>query len=312
MLKESSWSVYLRTGFFESQHTPEHRRKKIIQIQQFVTGVAEGFCRMLIKQTEYLIFTACTPGDQRMFRSRLYGVWFAEKQRNGESVNPQIGFPVTGGYKSLDKVLLHLCIGKCDGCAHGEFFRFIVLSHAESGQPPVMAVDPEERNRLAASLRTVTVFAADFAERFRISITEQDERKGQHLFIRNTVEKGFLVILRRENCIRNINADLCAGIDSVLPFPEFDQPCLIIVIKINRFAVKHHVEVCGVQIEKGMVTEAALPGIDGGRDHILRGKIGETVRFKQFVEQDELMCAVHASYFADDFVSAEMKQKEKE
>ena len=66
----------------------------------------------------------------------------------------------------------------------------------------------------------------------RAVVQEQLQRAGQHLLLIGRLKMCRPVLRLGQQPVAVVNADLSACIDAVLPFPEFNQPCPVPIIKI--------------------------------------------------------------------------------
>lgn len=105
-----------------------------------------------------------------------------------------------------------------------------------------------------------------------------------------------------------VNTDFRAGIDAVLSFPKFNQPCAAPIIKIDGEGVEYHLE-AGRQI----IVEPGVPGLTLGGIHCGGKKAAVTVKIVsegiyQLVYKRTFGAAVHPFNLADYFFSAALKE----
>ena len=110
---------------------------------------------------------------------------------------------------------------------------------------------------------------------------------------------------------RQVDADFGAAADTVLTFPEFNQPCSVIIVKINRFAVKYHFKMWCRVVKKTCIAKGALPRINIGCDNILLWAGEKSKRLHQFVKQLFLCTGAHIADFLDNPFSAPVKKDRK-
>ncbi len=84
---------------------------------------------------------------------------------------------------------------------------------------------------------------------------------GQHFVFFDSVKKCNLIFRFGQEPVSVIDADLRTGVDAVLAFPELDQPCFTLVIKIYGKRIKHHLEPGRHIVVEPCVAGGLLPGV---------------------------------------------------
>ncbi len=96
-----------------------------------------------------------------------------------------------------------------------------------------------------------------------------------HIFVVHTLKERMPPFLLRNNAVGIIDTDLAAGVNAVLPFPEFDQPGPPAIVEINGQTVNNHMERQGGRIIERAVTEVSLHGTCPRSKDILCGYIAK-------------------------------------
>ena len=91
----------------------------------------------------------------------------------------------------------------------------------------------------------------------------------EHFPVVHSLEQRLLPCVFGQNMVSMIETNLAAGIDTVLSFPEFQEPCPALVIEIHRETVKDHSKVRGDFVIEAAVAHFSLPGVDSGGEDIL-------------------------------------------
>ena len=61
-----------------------------------------------------------------------------------------------------------------------------------------------------------------------------------------------------DNSVCIVYSEFTSGVDAVLPFPKFYKPGSLVIVKINGFVIKNHIEVSGRKIKKGVIPKRFL------------------------------------------------------
>jgi len=112
---------------------------------------------------------------------------------------------------------------KSDGDAHCQVARLGKEARAKAGEPPVSAPHGKKGAALIAKL----------------------DADGEHELIRHTVKQRATILLGIYEGIRSIDAHFRTCVQAVLAFPEFNQPRMSLIIKIDWLTVKYHVKAGG-------------------------------------------------------------------
>ena len=108
-----------------------------------------------------------------------------------------------------------------------------------------------------------------------------------------------------------IDSHLGACSDSVLAFPELEEPGFFLIVKINRFRVQNHIHRRRCQIVQLSIPEGPLPGIGPGGEDILTVVVAETERFGKLIEETAFFSCAHAADPADDLLFSAVVENEK-
>ena len=211
---------------------------------------------------------------------------FAEDKAYTEPFDADRIFSIAGPRKTIYKGGEHFSVREADIYFQGEGRRSGKAAHQKGGEPPVAP----------AVADTVISFVA------------QQEGAVQHFVFFGTGEPGTFVILFRNDTIRMINTDFGTGIDTVLAFPQFNQPGPAAIIKVEGKRIKDHLETRShIVIEVG-VPGLFLPGVCCGREDtaVTVKTVAEGVY--QFIHKRTFGTAVHGVDFTDDFFSAAVKE----
>ena len=142
----------------------------------------------------------------------------------------------------------------------------------------------------------------------RAVVQEQLQRAGQHLLLIGRLKMCRPVLRLGQQPVAVVNADLSACIDAVLPFPEFNQPCPVPIIKIHRKGIEHHLEP-GSQVVVGPgIAGILLPGIHRGGKEPAAAVIHIAEGLRQLLHQGAFFALFHIPDSADNFLPAEMTE----
>ena len=105
-----------------------------------------------------------------------------------------------------------------------------------------------------------------------------------------------------------VDTDFRPGIDTVLTFPELNEPCLTLIIKIYGQGIKNHLKArCHIVVEPS-VAGGFLPRVNCGREESALTMVSVAERSCQFVKQRTFTAFVHASDAADYFFLTTMEE----
>lgn len=146
---------------------------------------------------------------------------------------------IAASAKALCKGLQHFLLGKGNRNLHSQIPREEKFSCQKTGQPPVTLPGFKQKSPLMM----------------------KGDRHWQKLFIRRAGKFCFAKSAFRNHPICMVQSHLPAGVDSVLAFPELQQPGAASIIKIDGFTVKHHVKMYRRFVKGPAISELPLPGI---------------------------------------------------
>ena len=122
-------------------------------------------------------------------------------------------------------------------------------------------------------------------------------------------EMGYLIFGLGQQSVGMIDTDLGTGVDAVLPFPEFDQPCFIQIIKVDRKRVEDHLETGRHIVVDPSIAGGFLPRIQCGRKETAAAVVGVAEWRCQFLQKRAFLTFVHTLNFTDDLFSAVMTEQ---
>ena len=135
------------------------------------------------------------------------------------------------------------------------------------------------------------------------------QRAGEHFVFVDGREMCHLVFRLRQQPVGMIDTDLRAGVDAVLAFPEFDQPCSAPVIEVDRKGIEDHLEPGSHIVVEPGIAGGLLPGIQSGGEETAAAVVSIAEGRRQFIQKRTFLTFIHAFDFADDLFSAEMAEK---
>ena len=133
----------------------------------------------------------------------------------------------------------------------------------------------------------------------------------QQLTVVSALKKSLFVFCRGKQSICTVNADFSSGVHSVLSFPEFNQPGLAIVIKVNWFTVENHIKMRGCSVEQRAIAKFSLPGVQGCGDNVLGTAVIKSKRGKQFIQKPYFFAKLHGTDPADNMPLSALKYYQK-
>ena len=174
-----------------------------------------------------------------------------ENKADGESSDGNAVFRVTGSFQTVHESAEHFSVGKADAGLHGKTGGLGKASYEKGGEPPV-------------TLRIANAFVSGIA---------QKEGAVQHFIIFRAGKPCGFIIRFGDNAVCVVYADFRAGIDAVLPFPEFDQPCASPIIEIDGKGVEYHLETWRHIVIEPCVSGVPLRGVHrGGKETMVAVK----------------------------------------
>ena len=98
-----------------------------------------------------------------------------------------------------------------------------------------------------------------------------------------------------------IDASLTAGADTVLAFPNLNQPCFPVIVKMDGKRFVHHIEIWRRLVKKLPITKIFLPCVPARTEDIPFGYIAIAERSSQRIKQLEFVAGGHTAKAAEDF-----------
>lgn len=197
---------------------------------------------------------------------------------------------ISRGHQPFHKSVAHPGFWKTEVNFHKELFRMGKYPHGEDRLPPVPSL-----------------FDCDF-----LPVPKEFNGYIQILVFIRGREYGGFPSGRRDYAVGVVNAQLASGVDPILSFPEFDEPCFSFIIKIDRLAVHHHIKQRCKFVIDGTVSKLLLPGIRRTGEYILTDIIAIAERLGQFIQQTALFLDRHTADLSYDLPFAEVEEdKEK-
>lgn len=122
-------------------------------------------------------------------------------------------------------------------------------------------------------------------------------------------EMSYLIFGLGQQSVGMIDTNFGTGVDAVLPFPEFDQPCFIQIIKVDRKSVEDHLETGRHIVVDPSIAGGFLPRIQCGRKETAAAVVGVAEGCCQFLQKRAFLTFVHTLNFTDDLFSAVMTEQ---
>lgn len=123
------------------------------------------------------------------------------------------------------------------------------------------------------------------------------------------MEKCNLIFCFGQNSVGMIDADLRTGVNTILAFPEFDQPCFVPIIKIDRKGIENHLKPGRHIVVEPGIAGGFLPGVRGGRKETTAAVKDIAERFGQFFQERTFPAFVHAADASDNLFFADMAEE---
>lgn len=130
--------------------------------------------------------------------------------------------------------------------------------------------------------------------------------------VRDTVKESGVIVIGGNQPVSLIDTDFSAGVDTVLSFPQFNEPGSVLMIKIDGFAVKDHLKMDGSPVVERAISEFPLPGIGSGGHHVLILQVRISEGFHEFIQQADFPAHVHMADFSDTAASSPVSAQEKQ
>ncbi len=276
-------------AFPAAENMPEYRRQTEIQQENAVQTAVKRFCDSAEQPAENSVLPLAETADDSSMLRKLTGGALTE-----QNVNVEAADAVLDVFLCVQCVLKggkHFRIRESDTDFYRQILRFAIASRMKGGQPPMPVIE---------------IGNSDV-------ILIQADRDGKHLRIFHAVKQCRFLQNGRNQGIGFVDSDLTSEIDSVLPFPEFDQPRASVIVEINGQTVKNHVKTRGEAVEKLRVSKDALRRVNCGGKNVLRGFIAIAKRLDDRAKNVAFFFAGHPAYpFASLFLAASEKNKENE
>lgn len=278
--------------FFKSSGTDgsaERKRKVIIQIQQSVCSGGKRAGDLPIDPAEQPVFpqdeVPSPPGG-------FTDTWNRENKAQVRSLQPDLIPSISKLGQAVQEGAAHFHIRKRDGIFRSQLRGGDAVPDDKTGQPPV-----DMRN----------------AEQLPAAGGQKPDAHGQHFVIVCRLKYRLAAEHGRNDSVGMVNPCLRAGGDSVLPFPELDQPGLILIIEIDRLRVQNHIHGQGRQVIQLPIPKILLPGVGAAGKDILPVVVAEAKGLGKLIEQAAFFRQRHAGNTADDLpLSAMVEHKKKE
>ena len=202
------------------KQAPERSRNKVIQTKHPVLGALERLCHPQVELAENLVFPLGKTAPESRAQLIAHLARTVEMHCHAESADGEILLPAARLAQSADKGKLHSFVRKPDCRLHAQCRRPRKAACKERGKPPVV-------------LRNLDTAAV---------LPTEHKRAVQQFRVRRCLKPCRPVLLLSENPVRMVNADFAPGIDAILPFPELNQPCPAVIVKVHRQRIKNHLE----------------------------------------------------------------------
>lgn len=118
-----------------------------------------------------------------------------------------------------------------------------------------------------------------------------------------------LIFCLGQQSVGVIDTDLGPGVDTVLPFPEFDQPCFFLIIEVDRESVEDHLEAWRHIVVEPGIAGGLLPRVQSGREETAAAVIDVSEGRCQLFQERTFLAFIHTLNFADDLFPAEMAKE---
>ena len=128
----------------------------------------------------------------------------------------------------------------------------------------------------------------------------EQEGAFQQFLVRRGCEHGRLILLFGDDTVRMVDTDLRPRVDAVLSFPELDQPCPAVVVKIYRQGVKNHLETRRHVVVEPGIARLPLPRIQGAGEETVLVMITIPERSDDLVYLAAFLARIHTPDPADD------------
>lgn len=269
----------------QSEQFPESSREVVVQVQNPIFGTKEGPGNPQIQlagnSVSPLGVTAQEACDQVVFCGNL-----VKDKADAEISDRQAVIRAAGPPQAVHESTEHFPVREVDAGLHGEGGGSGKAAYEKGGKPPV-----------AFGIADAIVFT--FAE-----------SKGtvKHFMIIRAGEPGVFIFAFGNHGVGVVYADLCPGIDTVLPFPEFDQPSSALIVEIDGKGIKNHMKTrCHIVVEPGISGMSLRCVHRGGKEAAVTEKtVAE--RGYQLVQKGIFGAVVHRIDPADDFFPAALKE----
>lgn len=216
----------------KSEQFSESGREVVVQVQNPIFGTQEGSGNPQIQPAGNSVSPLGVTAEEACDQVVFCGI-FAENKADTETSDRQAVIRAAGPPQAVHEGKEHFPVREADAGLHGESGRSGKASYEKCGKPPV---------------------ALGSADAFGFVFTEP-EGTVKHFVIIRAGEPGGFIFAFGNNCVGVVYADFGSGIDTVLPFPEFDQPGSALIVEIDGKGVEYH-----MKTGRHIVVE---PGISG-------------------------------------------------
>lgn len=125
---------------FQAKHTPEGKRKEIIQIQQPVASALEWSCDEAVQPAENAVFQLYI-GTIKFFQTASVTSAGFESDGYSGKTDAECISVIAGAEQSVYVSVSHFQVGKADGNVQREVGRFGKPSHGKDCEPPVCSAE---------------------------------------------------------------------------------------------------------------------------------------------------------------------------
>lgn len=214
----------------QSEELAKGGREIVVQVQNPIFGREEGPGNPKIQLARNSVSPLGVTAEEACDQVVFCGI-FAESKADAEAPDRKAVIRTAGPPQAVHESEEHFLVGEADAGLHGEGGRSGKASHEKCCKPPV-------------SLGSADAIGFVLA---------QPEGAVKHFMIICAGEPGAFIFAFGNNGVGVVYADFRPGIDTVLPFPEFDQPGFALIVEIDGKCVKNHMKTgCHIVVEPGI------------------------------------------------------------
>ncbi len=269
----------------KSEQFSKSEREVVVQVQNPILGTEEGSGNPQIQPAGNSISPLGVKAEEARDQIVFCRI-SAENKADVETSDRQAVIRTSGPPQAVYESEEHFSVGEADAGLHGEGGRSGKAAHEKSGKPPVSSGSADALGFVLA----------------------EPEGAVKHFMVIRAGEPGGFIFVFGNYGVGVVYADFRSGIDTVLPFPEFDQPGSVLIVEIDGKGVKNHVETgCHVVVEPGISRLPLRRVHRGGKEAAVTVKI-VAERVCQFVQNGTFGAVVHRVDLTDDSFSAALKK----